>query len=119
MGASEKLRLMLDFHSTNRDVLYVQLDEDATEPPAFATRWMHNIAKRSYANEDPPRAAGYELAPRPTSDLGTSKNYFYREYGVPSITFETGDNSGSRVAEAKDVVVCGSDDRRAGRLDGD
>ena len=92
IGAAPKLRLMLDFHSTNRDVLYVQEEADETDPPQFAEIWMRMVAQRLHANQDTPGAAGYELAPRPTTSIGTSKNYFYSTYGIPAITFETGDN---------------------------
>lgn len=93
IGASSRLRLMLDFHSTNRDVLYVQEEQDVTDPPDFAELWVRMAADRTVAESGLASPLGYELAPRPTTELGTSKNYFYTTYGVPSITFETGDNT--------------------------
>ena len=92
-GATDRLRLMLDFHSTNRDVLYVQEEQDVTNPPNFAERWLRNADERMSRTDKLEGSVGYEFAPRPTSDQGTSKNYFYSTYGIPSITFETGDNS--------------------------
>ena len=92
--ASNRLQLMLDFHSTNRDVLYVQLQEDETFPNAFTSRWFDAVRERLFQqNEDESSVAGFEIAPRATTDNGTSKNYFYRTYGIPAITFETGDNT--------------------------
>ncbi|MCY4142565.1 MAG: lyase family protein [Gammaproteobacteria bacterium] len=93
VGATDRLRLMLDFHSTNRDVLYVQEEQDVTNPPNFADRWLRNADLRMARNDSSEGSIGYEFAPRPRSDQGTSKNYFYSTYGIPSITFETGDNS--------------------------
>ncbi|MCY3884309.1 MAG: lyase family protein [Gammaproteobacteria bacterium] len=88
-----ELNLMLDFHSTNRDVLYVQDPADQTEPTNFTEHWIKNIEVQNHAAQIEQTVAGYEIAPRPNSDNGTSKNYFYSKYGVPAITFETGDNT--------------------------
>lgn len=85
------IRLMLDFHSTNRDVFYIQSEEDITDPINFTRDWFANVSKETA--DDGELIAGFESAPRPLTELSTSKNYFYRTYGVPSITFETGDNS--------------------------
>lgn len=87
------LKLMLDFHSTNRDVLYIQESNDSTNPPNFTEVWIKNVVSQSHATQVEQTAAGYEIAPRPTTDNGTSKNYFYSKYGIPAITFETGDNT--------------------------
>ncbi len=85
------IRLMLDFHSTNRDVFYIQSEEDITDPINFTWDWFANVSKQTA--DDGELIAGFEPAPRPLTELGTSKNYFYRTYGIPSITFESGDNS--------------------------
>ena len=87
------LKLMLDFHSTNRDVLYIQESNDTTNPPNFTEFWIKNVMSQNHATQVEQTAAGYEIAPRPTTDNGTSKNYFYSKYGIPAITFETGDNT--------------------------
>ena len=87
------LNLMLDFHSTNRDVLYIQESSDATSPPNFTEIWIKNVVAQNHATQAENTAAGFEIAPRPTTNNGTSKNYFYSEYRVPSITFEVGDTT--------------------------
>ena len=86
-----KLKIMLDFHSTHRDVLYIQTEDEPIEPANFITDWLSRTKQQSPSEDD--LITGFEPAPRPLTELGTSKNYFYRTYGVPSITFETGDNS--------------------------
>jgi len=85
------IRLMLDFHSTNRDVFYIQSEEDITDPINFTRDWFANVSKQT--TDDGELIAGFEPAPRPLTEVGTSKNYFYRTYYIPSITFESGDNS--------------------------
>ncbi len=92
-NAQSRLKLVLDFHSTNRDVLFIQESEDPTDPANFTEMWIENVVSQNHVTQVERTAAGYEIAPRPTSENGTSKNYFYSAYGVPSITFETGDNT--------------------------
>lgn len=92
LDESSNLRLMLDFHSTNRDVLFIQEQSDPMDPENFTSHWLDLVrvlAVEQNANDFP---AGFEPAERPLTENGTSKNYFYRTYGVPSITFEVGDN---------------------------
>ncbi|MYF38400.1 MAG: hypothetical protein F4219_06510 [Gammaproteobacteria bacterium] len=87
------LRLMLDFHSTNRDVLYIQQPSDIMDPPNFISEWLDLVRVLAAEQNEDDYPAGFEPAERPLTESGTSKNYFYRTYGVPSITFETGDKT--------------------------
>lgn len=80
------IAVMLDFHSTWRNVFYVPTLMDATRPPAFATRWLR-LARASGS------AYAFERAPRSSQDTAIAKNYFYRRFGVPTITVETGDDT--------------------------
>lgn len=77
---------MLDFHGTWRNVFYVPTVKDSTRPPAFATRWL----RLARANGS---AYAFERAPRSSQDTTIAKNYFYRRFGVPAITVETGDDT--------------------------
>ena len=79
-------RLVLDFHSTRRNVFYTQDDASPTRPARFAERWLAAARRRGglYA---------FENAPRPLTELGTAKNYFHRRFGVPSITYEVADEA--------------------------
>ena len=92
LDVSSRLRLMLDFHSTNRDVLYIQTPSDPMDPENFIPDWLDLVSVQAIDQNQNGYPAGFEPAERELSDVGTSKNYFYRTYGVPSITFETGDN---------------------------
>ena len=97
MDQGKRLSLVLDFHSTKRNVLYTQTETDKTEPPQFAARW-HEFAVSAGLAEP------VELAPRALSDLGTSKNFFFRQLGVASITYEVADEA-NRIAVAKNANV--------------
>ena len=90
----KRLRVMLDFHSTRRNVFYTQDDASPTRPADFAKRWL-----------DAAKAAGtplyaFEHAPRPLRDQGTAKNYYYRRFGVPSITYEVADEENRKLVAA-------------------
>ncbi len=92
LDLSSSLRLMLDFHSTNRDVLYIQTQSDPMDPENFISDWLDLVSVQAVDQNKNGYPAGFEPAERELTETGTSKNYFYRTYGVPSITFETGDN---------------------------
>ena len=87
------LRTMLDFHSTKRNVLYTQTNEDQTDPPNFAKRWFDRVAEATPLRENEGFASGFEHAERELSNVGTSKNFFFKRNGIPSITFESGDDT--------------------------
>jgi len=80
------LRLMLDFHSTNRDVFYTIPDELATEPELFTRDWLARYQERM---------PGYDVNrdARHTVGRPISKAYAFDTYGVPGVTFEIGDET--------------------------
>ena len=82
----KEIVIHLDFHSTRRDVMYVQMPDDVTVPANFATKWFD--AAGELGLEELP-----EFAPRPLTDQGTTKGYFFKVYGIPSITYEVGDET--------------------------
>ncbi len=82
----KSIALMLDFHATWRNVFYVPTLEDATEPPAFTSRWLQ-LARANKASYE------FEEAPRSSEETAIAKNYFYRRFGIPAITVETGDDA--------------------------
>ena len=81
-----RIRVFLDFHSTQRNLFYTQNDADVTVPVDFATRWLD--AAR-------PRMVNYEFTQekRPNNGRPTSKNYMYDRFGIPAITYEMGDET--------------------------
>lgn len=87
------VRAFIDFHSTHGNLFYTQADEDATDPPGFTSRWLEDAGGRlpdyEFTNEK-----------RPTSETANGKNYMYKRYGVPSLTYEVGDETGRYTADA-------------------
>lgn len=86
LNQGKEVVLHIDFHSTRRDVLYTQMPDDKTTPAKFATNWLSFVQERA-------RAPIPEHAPRPLTDQGTAKGYFFKTYAIPSITYEVGDES--------------------------
>lgn len=96
-AAGQRLALALDFHSTYRNVFYVQDAQSPTHPPAFAWRWLMLATAAGIP-------APFEYAPRPASALGTAKSYFHARFGIPSITYETADEE-DRAAIAASAAI--------------
>ncbi len=83
---NRKLRLLLDFHSTNRDVFYTIPDKLPTDPPLFTKNWLERYQERM---------TGYEVDrdARHTVGRPISKAHTFDIYGAPAITFEIGDET--------------------------
>lgn len=84
-----KPRLMLDFHATRYTesvLFYTQTNEDVTDPKDFAINWLGAVRER---------IPDYDFThdPRPTSTQPNTKGYFYTRYGIPSYTYEMGDEA--------------------------
>ena len=80
-----KIVLMIDFHSTFKNIFYIQ-DESETAGYNFAQAWLlKNLSDKS----------NYKFTIKPTKNAnnGVAKNYFNSLYGIPAITFEVGDNT--------------------------
>nr|WP_298897872.1 M14-type cytosolic carboxypeptidase [uncultured Altererythrobacter sp.] len=82
----QQLRLFLDFHSTQRDVVYTLSKDLETNPSGFTDAWLAEFRSR---------APDYEVVEEPgySAGRGVSKNWVYDQYGVPTATFELGDET--------------------------
>jgi predicted deacylase len=89
-AAGKRLVAGLDFHSTNRDVLYTQ-DDDDTEFGWFAGAW-HEAINARLANESPAEAP-IERDPGHNPGFPNYKTWINITYGVPGITVEFGDET--------------------------
>lgn len=86
------VRAFLDFHSTSRNVFYTQNDEFPTEPPGFTETWLQNSAARVTDYE-------FDNSRNPVSVQNNSKNFMYRRYGIPAVTYEVGDETDREAAQ--------------------
>lgn len=81
-----RIRLMLDFHSTRSNRFYTQVSEESRLAGEFASVWLARARQRLPAYE-------FEHDARETSGQANAKNYFFGRYGIPSITYELGDET--------------------------
>ncbi len=84
----DEVVLFLDFHSTWRNLLYTQTDDEVTNPAFFARDWLAAVDKR--LDDD---VYEFTREASPNSGKPVSKNYMWETYGIPAITFEVGDHT--------------------------
>jgi predicted deacylase len=92
-----RIRAFIDFHSTERNLFYTQADSDPTQPLNFSRDWLENSRARIVSYE-------FTNEARATSDTANGKNYMYKRYGVPSVTYEVGDETDRHATEAAAVI---------------
>jgi len=83
-ASGTELKAMLDFHSTRSSLFYTQLPEPQDKPVDFASEWLN--AARARLPHFP-----FKHDPRPPSGQDNTKNFFHKNYGIPAITYELGD----------------------------
>lgn len=87
-AGEDKIIFFLDFHSTQRNLLYTQADDEPTYPPMFTRDWLAAVEGRLDDTAYP-----FTREARHNSDRPISKNYMYESFGIPSITYEVGDET--------------------------
>lgn len=95
----DSVALFLDFHSTWRNLLYTQTDEEPSKPEGFTRDWVANVKSRLAAD-----IYDFTREASETSDRPIAKNYMYRTYGIPAITFEVGDNTNLDDIQSANVI---------------
>lgn len=79
---------MIDFHSTNRNLFYVQSELEADErEERFLANWLES--NQHLLQDYPFRIERRDANPA----LGTAKNWFHGTYDIPSYTYEVGDEA--------------------------
>ncbi|WP_375290145.1 M14 family metallopeptidase [Qipengyuania sp.] len=86
--------MMIDFHSTGRNLFYVQGDEASPTQALMIRKWLEG-KERAFPGYD------FTLEPRNANPgSGTSKNWFHETYAIPAITYEVGDDTSREAASA-------------------
>jgi predicted deacylase len=93
--------LVLDFHSTWRDVLYTQPDDAAGARPAFAGAWHAAINARL-------DGAGIERGADHNPGKPTLKTWAHETYAIPAITYEVADDT--PVAQIRRAAVIAAEE---------
>lgn len=79
--------LMVDFHSTGRNLFYVQGDEATPAQARFLAAWLGG-------KEQAFPGYPFTLEPRNANPgSGTAKNWFHARYAIPSYTYEVADRA--------------------------
>lgn len=79
--------LMVDFHSTGRNLFYVQGDEAGPAQQRFLAAWLGGREQTF---------AGYPFTIEPRNanpGSGTAKNWFHARYAIPAYTYEVADSA--------------------------
>lgn len=96
--------LLLDFHSTYRDVLYTPPDDFGLSPQNFSQHWIAGIDAIW-----PGPGIAFERGPNHNPGLPTSKTWFAETYGAPGLTVEFGDQTSrgriSRLAQTAAMAL--------------
>lgn len=87
-NGEDEIALFLDFHSTWKNVLYTQADDEPTSPPMFAKDWTAAVKARLADDVYPFSREGNHNSGRPIS-----KNYMFETFGIAAITYEVGDDT--------------------------
>jgi len=84
--ARGSLHFHVDFHSSFIDDFYTQPDDWPSSRPGFTAAWIAGIKTR---------VPGYALkrSASRTPTITTSHNWAHREFGIPTCTYEVGDNT--------------------------
>lgn len=82
----DRIRLMLDFHSTRQNLFYAQAKNEPTDPPGFTDEWVSRAIERLPDFD-------FSQEKNESSGQANTKNYFYSRYGIPAITYELGDET--------------------------
>jgi len=78
--------IMIDFHSTQRNLFYTQSENEEKVIGTLVSRWL--AAARS-------RPGIYEFSQERRHNEGrpTAKNYFFQRFSIPAVTYEVGDET--------------------------
>ena len=95
-----RLFLLLDFHTTSKDIFYLPPDSAKTFPPNFSRRWVEAIQARF---------PDYEVESNGShnADQWTFKRWAFETTGAPGITYELGSATS---AEKIERIVKGAAD---------
>lgn len=81
-----ELSMLIDFHSTRRDVFYTQRDEDRMRNGFSYAAWLARLGAR--LPEGP-----VARVPSHNPENPTAKTWLYQRYRIPAMTYETGDDT--------------------------
>ncbi|UTW45740.1 succinylglutamate desuccinylase/aspartoacylase family protein [bacterium SCSIO 12696] len=95
---NERMRFFVDFHSTGKDVIYTLKNSEPADAEETIFQWLDKIIERL---PEYPLVTGGSYDP----SKYVSKNYIFKTFGVPAVTYEMGDHTDREVIRIKSVVA--------------
>ena len=99
--ADTRLFLLLDFHTTSKDIFYLPPDSARTFPANFSRRWVDAIQAR-FPDYEVESTGSHNV------DQWTFKRWAFETTGAPGITYELG--SGTSQAKIERIVQGAADE---------
>jgi predicted deacylase len=96
-----RLFLLLDFHTTSKDIFYLPPDSATTFPANFSRRWVDAIQAR-FPDDEVESTGSHNV------DQSTFKRWAFQTTGAPGITYELG--SGTSQAKIERIVQGAADE---------
>jgi len=86
VGENQKMRMAVDFHSTNKDIFYTMPSDYGMNQPYLVETWLNSLDKQ-YPD--------FTVIQKPGNNPGKGvfKQYFTDKYKAHAITYEMGDNT--------------------------
>ncbi|AWL10768.1 Cytosolic carboxypeptidase [Saliniradius amylolyticus] len=81
-----EIAVMLDFHSTRKNIFYIQPDSLPSKYPQFAQHWHRAIQQKG-------AELTFDLRPGHSSKRTNAKTFFYKQLQIPAITYEVADSA--------------------------
>lgn len=101
LPASVRPAAMIDFHSTSRNLFYVQGDEASPAQQRFLAAWLKG-------RENALPGYPFSIEPRNANPgSGTAKNWFHAAYGIPAYTYEVADDADRSAARTAATTLAG------------
>ena len=96
-----RMFLLLDFHTTSKDIFYLPPDSAKTFPPGFSRRWVEAIQAR-FPDYEVESTGSHNV------DQWTFKRWAFETTGAPGITYELG--SGTSPEKIERIVRGAADE---------
>lgn len=87
-NGTDRIVAFIDFHSTWRNLLYTQTENESATPEGFTKEWLTTVDEKL---DD--EVYEFTREQSPNEGKPTSKNYMNSQFGITAVTYEVGDNT--------------------------
>lgn len=86
LSKDKEIIALIDFHSTFENLFYVQHSDEDQGLSFSVTEWLRN-------SEHSLKDYKFSIRPVKSRDNGVAKNFFYKKFNIPTVTYEVGDET--------------------------